>query len=272
MINKKITASVASLTLGALMLAGFAVLPVSAQTVGASASTTIGVKAQANAAARLAKIIATSDTAISARITDLNKLNSRIQALKNVSSTEKTSISNEVQTNISGLTSLKAKIDADTDVTTAQTDSKSIYGSFRIYALVIPQGYIAASADRVDTIVDMMTAISAKLQARITADQTAGKNVTALQASLTDLNAKIADAKTQASTAQSGIASLTPDQGNKTQLDANIAALKASRANIKTATHDLTAARQDAKSIIQGLKALNVKTSANASASTTVSH
>ena len=269
--TKKSIASVVSLVTSVVLIA-VAVVPAYAQTsIGINASTTVGVgtKSQTKEEDRLAKIISRSDTNISTRIDSLNKLNARIQALKNVSATEKSAISAAVTTNTTGLTSLKAKIDADTDTTTAQTDEKTIFGSFRIYALVIPQGYIEASADRVNTIVDIMTGISAKLETRITAAQTGGKNVTALQASLSDMNAKIADAKVQATTGLNLVASLTPDQGNKTQLDANATALKSARSNLKTATTDLQAARQDAKTIMQGLKGLNVKASASAFASTT---
>jgi hypothetical protein len=236
-------------------------------TVGVSTSTSL----KANlSAARLPKIISNGDTAITARIAALNQLNVRVQDLKNVSAAEKANISNIVQSNITGLTALKAKLDADTDVTVAAADAKSIFGSYRIYALIIPQGYIAAAADRVQTIAGMMNTIGVKLQTRITADQTAGKNVTAMQTALTDLNAKVADAVKQAQTAQSSIATLTPDQGNKTVMASNTAALKAARADIKVATEDLGAARSDAKTIIQDLKTLGIDASASTSTSATV--
>jgi hypothetical protein len=260
--NNKFATSLVTIATAAALLTSLIALPASAQSIavntGVSASSTKG-------ADRLPKIIAKSDTAITKRLTSLATLNTKVQALKNVSATEKTNISNNIQTNISGLTSLKAKIDADTDVTVAATDAKTITGSYRIYALVIPQGYIASSADRVDTIDGLMTTLSAKLQSRITAAQSAGKNVTSLQASLTDLNAKVADSNTQAATAQSGVASLTPDQGNKTVLASNTAALKASRADIKTASADLKTARQDAKTIVDGVKSDGVTVSATTS-------
>jgi hypothetical protein len=239
--NKKITTPILSLATVAL-IAFLAITPASAQTtVNVSAST------------RLPTIISKGNTDISARITALNALNTRVAAFKNVPASEKTNISTEVQTNISGLTALQAKLDADTDVTTAGTDAKSIFGSFRIYALVIPQGYITAASDRVETITGMLTTIGTKLQTRITADQSAGKDVTAMQASLADLNAKIADANTNAQSAQSSIAGLVPDQGNTTIFASNSASLKAARAQIKVSTSDLVTARADAQSIIKSL-------------------
>jgi hypothetical protein len=243
--NKNLKTTVLALATATLVAGVLFVAPVSAQTV----STT----AQLTSSDKLSKIITRSDTAITARLTALNNLSTRLSQAKNLSATEKATFSTEVQTNITGLTSLKAKIDADTDVTTAQADAKTITGSYRIYALIIPQGYIEASADRIDTVSTMLNTISAKLQTRITADQTAGKNVASLQASLADLNAKVADAQTQAQNAQNGVSALVPDQGNATQLASNTAALKASRADTKTGTSDLKTARQDAKTIIAGL-------------------
>lgn len=276
MTTKKIATALISLATGASLLSAMAFVPSSVSAAGGlNATTTVKARANANAnsdtdadgANRLPKIIERSDAAITARIAKLNALNGRVQAIKNVSADEKSHISDEVQTNISGLTSLKAKIDADTDVTVALTDEKSIYGSFRIYALIVPQGYIMASSDRIDTIVGMMNTISAKLQTRITADQSAGKDVTALQNSLDDLKSKIGDAKSQGDNAQSEVASLTPDGGDKTKLASNTAALKDARAKIKVGTGDLQTARQDAKSIIQGLKELEGNASVKASAS-----
>ena len=227
----------------AALLAGFALT--------ASAATTTG------SATALARVISRSDTAITARITALNNLSTRIGGMKNVPASEKASISSEVQTEIGTLTTLKGKIDADTDVATARADAKTITADYRIYALVVPQGYIVASSDRISTIVGLMNAIQAKLQTRITAAQTAGKDVTALQAAITDMTAKLSDATSQAQSAQTGVASLVPDQGNTTVAASNKAALVAARANLKTANSDIKAARQDVQTVINGLKALH---------------
>ena len=210
----------------------------------------------ANQTARVAKIITRSDTAITSRITALNNLSTRVGAMVNVDATTKANINSQIQTNVTGLTALKAKIDSETDVTTLLSDEKTITGNYRIYALIIPRGYIVASSDRITTINGLMTALSTKLQTRITTAQSAGHDVAALQTDLNDLNAKIADATAQGQTALSGVVSLVPDQGNQTQLQSNTAALKASRADIKTATKDFQAARQDAKNITAGLKGI----------------
>ncbi|MFZ1075575.1 MAG: hypothetical protein WAN50_04350 [Minisyncoccia bacterium] len=253
MFKHSISISIVGSALAAAMFAG--VFPASAQTTTTSAATNGAAAAQ-----KLATIISRSNTEITARIADLNKLAARVQDMKNESDAEKSSIASAVQTNIAGLTALQSKIDADTVVATAKADEATIFSTFRIYALVVPRGAILAAADRITVINGLMQALGAKLQARITADQTDGKDVSALTAALSDMNAKIADATTQAQTAQSGITGLSPDQGNKTVAASNHAALVAARANIKTGTQDLQAARKDITTILKGLKALGSKT------------
>ena len=212
-----------------------------------------------------------ADQEIDRRIQTLTALSTRINSMKFVSLSEKESFAAQLQANISDLANLKIKVGSDTDTTTLRTDIKSIVGSYRTFLLVIPQGNLLAAADRINIIVTMMTNVGTKLQARISAAQSTGTNVTAMQTALADFNAKIANAKIQAQAAQSGIVSLTSDQGNQTQFDANKTALIQARTDIKAGSDDLKAARQDAHTIIQTLIQLGAHAPMNVSASTTAS-
>lgn len=265
MTSIKIGISIAVFAAAAVLALG--ALPASAQTVSASVSASAQLKA--NEGARLSTIIARGDADIDARIAALNKLNTRVQEMKNGSATLKANIASQIETNITNLTLLKAKIDADTDVTVARSDDQSIFNAYRIYALLVPQSWILASADRVTTLGGLMTTLGAKIQARISANQAAGKDVSALTTAYADMTAKIADANTHAASAEAKVSGLTPDQGDKAKATANKNALLAARADIKTATQDLHAARADIKTMLQGLKALGG--SASTTASTTVS-
>jgi hypothetical protein len=218
------------------------------------------------------RIISQSNTDIDNRVTALNELSDRVQAMVNVNSTEKADIADEVKANIDGLNTLKAKIDEEAGATTTLTnDEKSIFNDFRVYALVIPRGFLVASSDMVGVIGNMMTTISAKLKIRIDNAQSAGKDVSAVRAQLTDLNAKITDANVQAQIAQGIVASLKPDDGNKTQFQANHSALVSARAHLKTATDDLKVARADIKAIVSTLKSFHLNSSANVSATSSSS-
>ena len=228
--------------------------------------------------AAIDKAVNTANNEVTMRIDVLNKLSDRIQGLKNVSVTQKASIAAEVQTQSTTLNALFAKIQAEASSTMTlgstsplRMDIKSIADAYRIYMLIIPQGSLLSAADRVNTIATSLTTIAAKLQVRITAAQSAGKDVTALNASLADLTAKVADAQVQATAATTAVSGLTPDNGNATIQASNTAALKTGRADIKTATADLQAADKDAKSIIKAIQGFHISTTASTTATASTS-
>jgi hypothetical protein len=164
---------------------------------------------------------------------------------------------------------LEAKINADTDPAVLKTDIESITKSYRIYALVIPQGAVLASADRLLMLADSLTALNAKLQTRITAAQTAGKNVSALQTLSADMVAKIADARVQAQAAITLTSSLTPDNGDQAKFEANKKALQDARTKLHAGEKDLKDARKDAGDITKGIKSFHLKASGTASTTAT---
>ena len=184
------------------------------------------------------------------------------------SADEKSNVGAEVQTQIANLTSLKAKIDADTDIGTTRSDEKSIFTTYRIYMLVIPQGYIVAASDRVNVIAGIMTTLNTKLTARVSAAQTAGQNVASLQVMLSDMQAKTADATVKSQAAQSAAVSLVPDQGSASVIASNHTALINAQANIKAATADFNAAREDAKAIFKALQGMKLSASTTTSTTT----
>src|SRR5258708_3571747 len=113
------------------------------------------------------------DQEIDRRISSLGKLIERINALKRISSDQKLSLTNQVQAEVTSLTTLKAKIDQDTDVTILRTDVKSIVASYRVYALFMPKIEVLAAADRLSETADKLTDLATKLQARVGTAQSA---------------------------------------------------------------------------------------------------
>lgn len=224
------------------------VTPVLAQSV------TPPVTQNANQANRIANAKAKADAEIDRRVTSINNLITHIQGLKRLSDADKTNFLTKAQTEINALTTLRAKIDADTDVPTLRNDIKSIFNEYRVYALFLPQVRILSSVDVMGDIADAMGQLASKLQTRINTAKSNGHDVTALQASLDDLQAKLTDAKTQYTNAENTVTGLVPDLGDKTKLASNTAALQSARADIKAGAADLKAGRQDIQSIITGLK------------------
>lgn len=246
--NKLKTIIITSLFLTVLLSSSF--FSVSAQSI------TPGAKRLANQQKRITALITRGDSDIAQRITSLNNAISKVQALKKLTDAQKTTIVNTYYTVIANITTLKTKIDADTDLTTLRTDVQSIYNNNRVYALVLPQSNILTAADRIQDVVIDMNALANKLQTRIATAQTKGKDVSAIQTSLTDFNAKVTDAQTQAQNAVNGVSGLTPDQGDKTKLASNNQAIQTARGEIKTGSQDIKTAYDDAKSIITALKAM----------------
>lgn len=208
-------------------------------------------------ATRMEAIKTNAAREIDRRIALLNKDISRINAMQRLSVSQKASLVATAQVNINNLTTLKAKIAADTDIEVLKTDVKSITQSYRIFALVHPQGRIIAAADRILTTSDNLVTVQGKLQVRITAAQTAGKDVTAMNTAIAEISAKSASAKAQAQNAINLVVSLTPDQGNDTMSQSNKTALMNAHVAIKAARADLQIAAKDAHTVNKALKALS---------------
>ena len=272
-----ITNKIAPVIAAALVFssAGFALAQTDTSVSGsASASVTTGgtgIGTSATMEARITTAKNHADQEIKRRIDMLNALNAKVQAMARVSASEKTDISSTISTQVSALSSLQTKIDADTDITTLRTDIHSIAQSYRIFLLVIPRGRIDVAADKIDTAAAKLTDLAGKLDTRISEASGAADS---LHAQLNDMNKMIADAQTQANAAVTAVASLQPDNGDKTVESANTAAIKDARTKIKAALADLKTARQDAGTIVKALMQMgdapnaSVHAAAEASSST----
>ena len=263
-------------TLTALASLALVIAPVSALAAGIygtadgtapkEGSSTAAMHTEAATDAKMTNGKSRADQEITRRIGALTELATRVNAMVHLSAADKGSLTTTINGQITTLNDLKTKIDADTDAATLKTDIQSITKGYRIFALILPQGRIVAAADKIVDVAGTMSALGAKLQTRIGA---ATGDTTALTASLTDMNAKIADAVSLASAAVSEVGPLVPDNGDATVAAANDKALKDARSKIEEGMKDLAAARKDAASIIKGLKGTE-KTSTTAA--TTESH
>ena len=270
------SAGAAVMVIAATALPAFALVPglhVGAQTSVSASVNGSGVGVNAALATRIKNITTHANQEIVRRIDALNALSTRVGAMARLSLAEQSNISAAIQSQITALNALQAKITVDAtanSMTSLKTDVQSIISSYRIFALIIPQGTIIATAGRVATIVGIMNDLSTKFSARISAGQSAGENVTAATAALADFNTKVSDATTQAQAAASEVAALTPDNGTATVMASNIATLKDARSKLVAAQHDLIAARADADVIVKALVKFKVSATASTSASTSV--
>lgn len=235
-----------------------------AQTVSLFPSVTQTQKNKNNQAQRIAMLHTRCDSEVNERIDSLNAILGKIAALKKVTDAQKAQFTSSVQSDITNLTTLKAKCDADTDLATLQADTLSIFTSYRIYAVFIPQLHLLAAIDRMSVTADILSQFATKLQARV---QSVG-NPNSLTTLVSDMQAKISDAQSLYSQTISQITSLTPQtyDANKT---AGKDILFNARTSLKTAFQDLRNAYADAKQIRDGLKTFSHTKTPSASVTAT---
>lgn len=260
---------VAAAIAAALVFPAFAQTAPSVSASGTRAQAAVA-KLAAAAVARVTNITNRADQEIARRVKALNALSARVEAMVRLSATDKNNLSSSIQSQIAAMNALQSQITVDAaanNTSSLKTAVQSITASYRIFALILPQGTIEAAADRVLTIAGTMNDLATKLSARVQVAQSAGNNVATAQTALTDLNTKVSDASTQATAAAAAVASLTPDNGSSTVMASNTATLKDARSKIQTAQQDFVTARADAETIIKDLAGFKVP----ATASTTVS-
>ncbi len=136
-------------------------------------------------------MIQKADTLITNRIDSLNKLSTRVTNDTKLTTDQKTNLLGQIQTSITGLTTLKAKINADVDTQTALTDGKQIFTNFRIYEIFEPKMRLLIMLNNLQTTTSKIQAITPQIQKLISDLQAQGKDVTQLTTLLTDINAQL---------------------------------------------------------------------------------
>lgn len=231
----------------ALILAVVTVLmPISASAM-ATASTTTAT----NNSAELARLKPKADAEIGRRITTLNGLVAIVNAAPHISAADKTNLAGQINPEVIALPALKTKIDADTDLATLKADVQSIYTEFRVYALLVPKVHLVRVADRLSDASAKLTTYADTLQSHIDKAKTAGKNITAVTSTMTDMRNQIASANTDFTAAVNDLISITP-----TQYNANKSVVTTDRDTLNGGREAAGKALADGKQIRNDLKSL----------------
>lgn len=144
--TKSAAAALAATITGIATLAGSLAVAASPAWAQAGSTTTTGAPGSPGAtpvplpphiANRLAWVKRNSTELIDHRVSSLDKTIAAVQA-KSFLGSDQASMVSEMQTDVTGLQALDAKIQADTDLTTALQDRASIFTGFRVYYLVLP--------------------------------------------------------------------------------------------------------------------------------------
>ncbi len=209
----------------------------------------------------LARIKKRADAEINRRINSLNKLLTRIQNDNKLSADEKSSISADINSNIAGLTSLKAKIDADIDAATARSDAKQIFTNFRIFANFEPKIRLLITIDNLQAVANKILGFTPKIQDLINNLKSQGKDVTSLQARLDDINKNLTLINSQLAADKTTVLSVTVSTSDPktvfTTVRQDLAKVRESFAQIR---HDIAQMRDTFRITIQGGNSTNTTT------------
>jgi hypothetical protein len=244
----------ATLGLVAVLASNVAVAATTTTTPATSTTSTQAAKTAAQTATQqqhLATIKSKGDAEINRRLTQLGGLNTLINSATRISAADKSTLTTQVNGEISGLTNLESQLNGETTLAAAITDAQSIYTEYRVYALITPKVHLIKVADDQQVNEANLATLATKLQSRLTTAQSNGKNVTALEATLVDLNNQVKIAQGISSTIETAVIGLQPSD-----YDSNHTVLSGDAAQLKTAQTANQAAFNDAKTIVQGVKNL----------------
>jgi hypothetical protein len=149
---------------------------------------------------------------------------------------------------LTGLTALGKTIVGDTTTAQASTDTKTIFTTYRVFALAIPQVAYAAGADDITVaelpaLVDSQKALTAILRVE------PSKNTASVQSAMADLSQQIAVVTTATNGLSARVLAYTPAQYN-----ANHALLSGSRQTLVSAQADVVTAKNDITAVTAALQ------------------
>ena len=205
---------------------------------------------------RLADLKARADQAVKDRLSTIDTLAGRINGA-GADCGQNPDVAGQLGSDRSGLQSLDATIQAETDGRKAVAEYKQIFTDFRIYWLQTPKTHEVVACDRMSKADATLTSLRQKIQARVDEAKAKGYDVSAAQAAVDDMGSKLTAATTSAGHASSSVADLQPDKGDQAVLQSNLATLQSGRQGLHTAWSDLQTARHDARTAIDDLKNLH---------------
>jgi hypothetical protein len=184
-----------------------------------------------------------ANLAVTKRTAALDVAAARVTARPNISDTHKATIIAIFDADSAGLKELNATIQADTDRAAAAQHYGQIFTDYRVYAVAIPQAYIAGAADAIsDTAVPALQSAHDKLAAALEQNPNAET-----QAILDDMQKQIDEAASGVDGVADSALAVTPADfnANRTVLSDKRASLIAAVAAAKQARilgHEVLAA------------------------------
>ncbi|HVX91385.1 MAG TPA: hypothetical protein VHC20_07270 [Candidatus Paceibacterota bacterium] len=257
-----------------VLLAAAAAAPAFAQvptTASVNAGTIMRVNAPGASAGTM--VHANASVSIDDRITALQNLLARIQT-SSMSSAASAKVTAAIEAQIKKLEDLKAS--GQTTLTTgtpgASNGGSGVASSGHVtvagYLTVMSKAAVTAAANHLLAVADQLSGLAAKLDARI--GEAGSADTDSLRATLSDMNAKIADAKVQANAALTIVANLSDDADASADTTVRGQLTKAA-SDLKVARSDIAAAYKDAQTIVVAIRGKGPAASASTQATVNTS-
>ena len=196
----------------------------------------------------LASIQAAAAAAITKRLASLSVSINDVNNNSVITPADKTTLLATLNGDVTGLTALGVTIAGDTTAKQAASDYATIFTSYRVYALALPQVRFAAAADDMTvTVLPKLTDAQTKLAALLTGVDS-GKNTPQVQAWMADLATQITAIGTETNGLSATVLADTP-----AQYDANHALLAPARASLGISRDDIKTARSDVSNVMKAL-------------------
>jgi hypothetical protein len=187
--------------------------------------------------------------AINLRLSSLQSAISAVKANTIITSADQTTLLTTLNGDLSGLTLLGPKIQADSTAAQALADYRTIFTQYRVYALALPQVRFAEATDDVTGgVVPRLTDAQSKLVALLNGVES-NKDNTAIQADMTDLASQIQAITTATNGLSASVLAYTP-----AQYDSNPAILSTPVHTLVTVHSDANTARQDIANVLEALQ------------------
>jgi hypothetical protein len=197
----------------------------------------------------LESVQAAAKTSTDKRETALSAAIAKLDAAKGISASDKATLLDRLNGDFAGMKDIAAKVAVDTTLAGASADFKTIFTTFRIFAVAIPQARMVADIDRATSMDIPKLTASQTMLAALLAGKDSSKSTGALQSDLADMTKQIGAANTELDGASGKVLAITPADYNS-----NKTVVTSARASVKTAKNDLKQARADRKAILTAIK------------------
>ncbi|HEV2343823.1 MAG TPA: hypothetical protein VGS97_07010 [Actinocrinis sp.] len=231
----------AAASLAASALAAAAALPAQAQTARAAATSGTGT-----AGLKAAQTLTTSR--IDGRLETLRALSMVVNNATHLSTADRSTLGSLINSDISGLTSLRSKVAAESTVAAVRADATAMVDDYRVYMLVVPKVHLTNVFDIESAAATALQKVHDKLATRVAAAP--GGGTSAEKSQLADMQAQIQAAQQADANRVATLLGIQPSPN----ADAIHSALSPLAGDAKDARKALAQARDDAKKIRAALK------------------